>query len=298
MNALSIDQPLAAFHDAPRRVWRRAGATRSPAASSSRRVPEETPVAFSYEGAAYAVMMATPTDLADFAVGFSLTEGVVGSPDEIETLDIVAIDDGIVLRMKLTGRPASAFWERRRHLAGPSGCGLCGIESLAQAARLPPRVGKRGGDGVRISGQEILEAMAVLPTRQTMNQATGALHAAALWLPGGGIAAVREDVGRHNALDKLAGAAARDGICAAGAAVLLTSRVSVEMVQKTAILGAPILVAVSAPTALAVRAAAAAGITLIAIARDDGFETFTHPQRIVYREHAGACPHRGKAHRI
>jgi FdhD protein len=133
---------------------------------------------------------------------------------------------------------------------------------------------------VHVSSKEVLDAMAALPAWQPINRETGALHAAALWLPGEGIVAAREDVGRHNALDKLIGAVRRDGIAATAGAVLLTSRVSVEMVQKAAILGAPILVAVSAPTALAVRVAETAGITLVAIARRDGFEIFSHPHRI------------------
>lgn len=273
MSPLAAERPHPVYHDAQRRVWRdRLGADMPP----SRRVPEETPVAFAYQGASYAVMMATPADLADFALGFSLNERIVGSPEEIEAVDIVATPDGILLRIALVDRRADAFWDRRRYLAGPSGCGLCGIESLSQAARRPRRV---SGD-IRVSGDAIHRAMTKLPERQTMNRLTGALHAAAFWTPDGGIVAVREDVGRHNALDKLTGAVAAAALPAAAGAVLLTSRVSVEMVQKAASLGAPILVAVSAPTALALRAADAAGITLIAVARHDGFETFTHPHRI------------------
>jgi FdhD protein len=262
-----------AYRGAARRVWRRDLVPQSPA---DRFVPEETPVAFSYEGASYAVMMATPTDLEDFALGFSLTEGLIATPDGIKDLDIVATEDGVVLRMRLADEPAATFWARRRYLAGPSGCGLCGLESLAEAARPPRPVGA----GIHVPGAAILEAIGALPTLQPMNRVTGALHAAALWLPRQGIAAVREDVGRHNALDKLCGATALAAIDAARGVLLLTSRVSVEMVQKAACLGASILAAVSAPTALAVRAAEAAGITLVAVARRDGFETFTHPHRI------------------
>ncbi|MGH7048105.1 MAG: formate dehydrogenase accessory sulfurtransferase FdhD [Stellaceae bacterium] len=273
MSLLAAERPHPVYQDAQRRVWRdRLGADMPP----SRRVPEETPVAFAYQGASYAVMMATPADLADFALGFSLNEEIVGSPEEIEAVDTIATSDGILLRIALADRRADAFWERRRYLAGPSGCGLCGIESLSQAARRPRRV---SGD-IRVSGDAIHRAMTKLPERQTMNRLTGALHAAAFWTPDNGIVAVREDVGRHNALDKLTGAVASAALPAAAGAVLLTSRVSVEMVQKAASLGAPILVAVSAPTALALRAAKAAGITLIAVARHDGFETFTHPHRI------------------
>jgi FdhD protein len=277
MTPLEISAPPRPFCNAPRRVRRRAPGARLAVPCTTRTVPEETAIAFSYEGAAYAVMMATPADLTDFAVGFSLAERVIGSPHDVETLETVSTADGIMVRMSLAHQPAAAYWERRRRLAGPSGCGLCGLESLADAMRSPPTV----AGGARISHEEIFDAMAALPEWQPMNRATGALHAAALWLPGRGIVMAREDVGRHNALDKLIGAAARDGISASGGAVLLTSRVSVEMVQKAAILGAPVLVAVSAPTALAVRVAQTAGITLAAIARQDGFEIFTRADRLL-----------------
>jgi FdhD protein len=274
MSEIVAERPQPIFHEAARQVWRHAAAAPLPAL---RKVPEESPVAFVYQGTSYAVMMATPSDLGDFAVGFSLNEGVVRSADEIETLDIMPTEHGILLRMALADGAADAFWKRRRYLAGPSGCGLCGLESLAQATRRPRLV----TGGLCVSGEAICAAMASLPNWQPMNQLTGALHAAAFWLPDDGIVAVREDVGRHNALDKLTGAISAAGLPAVRGAVLLTSRVSVEMVQKTASLGAAVLVAVSAPTALALRAADAAGITLIAVARQDGFETFTHPQRIL-----------------
>jgi FdhD protein len=262
-----------ALQETARRVWRQPGAAPLP---GPRRLAEEVPVAFVYEGASYAVMMATPADLGDFGLGFSLNERVVCSPEEIESLDIVHGDDGIMLRITLAACVADAFWKRRRYLAGPSGCGLCGVESLAEAVRPPVPV--RGG--FRVAAATIAAAMASLPERQPMNRITGAMHAAAFWTLGNGIVAVREDVGRHNALDKLTGAVRAAGWNAGAGAVLLTSRVSVEMVQKAASLGAPILAAVSAPTALARRAADAAGITLIAVARHDGFEIFTHPTRI------------------
>lgn len=267
--------PLA-FRETQRVVWRSGAASDLPPSRAPRRVPEEVPVAFSYEGASYAVMMASPADLDDFAVGFSLSEGLIGSVDDIKELGIVAAPNGIVLRMALSGPRADAFWARRRHLAGPSGCGLCGLESLDEAARTLPVVSSR----LVVSASAIFDAMATLPAQQPLNRLTGALHAAAFWRPGEGIVHVREDVGRHNALDKLIGAAARAGIDGGSGAVLLTSRVSVEMVQKVAMFGAPLVVAVSAPTALAVRAAENAGITLVAVARQDGFEVFTHPGRV------------------
>ncbi len=277
MTYVALPASPPAYRDASRLVWRSAAPAASPLAVDRRLVAEETPIAFSYEGASYAVMMASPADLDDFAVGFTLNEGIVASPAEIETIEAVPGEDGIVVRMSLAAAPAAVFWERRRYLAGPSGCGLCGIESLAQAARKPPRVGA----GICVRGEDVAAAMAALPGLQPMNRITGALHAAAFWMPERGIVAVREDVGRHNALDKLTGAAARAGFSGAAGVLLLTSRVSVEMVQKAASFGAGLVVAVSAPTALALRAAESAGITLVAVARRDGFETFTHPQRIL-----------------
>jgi len=253
-------------------IWRRQGVT-----VGKRLVPEETAVAFSYDGGTYAVMMATPQNLEDFALGFSLTEGLVSSAADIRQLDIVEHDNGIELRMWLVEPPAAALSERRRHLAGPTGCGLCGIESLEEAVRVVPR---NEDEAATFAPAEIMQALEALSPHQELNRQTRAVHAAAFWRPGAGLVAVREDVGRHNALDKLAGALMTSAAPIRGGMVLLTSRVSVEMVQKTAVIGAPLIVAVSAPTALAVRTAEAAGITLAAIARSDGFELFTQPQRI------------------
>ena len=254
-----------------RQVWRDSGLS-----AGTRSIPEESAVALTYNGGTYAVMMASPRDLKDFAVGFSLSEGIVQSPEDIDSLDIVDLKDGIELRIWLKQSKADLLSERRRHIAGPTGCGLCGIDSVSEAVRpaatVPP--------GASFSPQQIMAALQSMPPLQTLNIETRAVHAAAFWTAARGIVALREDVGRHNALDKLAGALALDKIPANEGMVLLTSRVSVEMVQKAAAMGAPLVVAVSAPTALAVRMADAAGITLAAIARADGFEVFTHPQRI------------------
>jgi FdhD protein len=221
-------------------------------------------------------MMTTPQDLEDFAIGFSLNEGIISSPSDIESLDIVPFDDGVELQMWLGKPRADRLRERRRHIAGPTGCGLCGIESITEAMR-PAAVIAHGG---QFSPEQIMAAMRSLLPRQRLNIETRAVHAAAFWTATGGIIAVREDVGRHNALDKLSGALAGTTVVTMEGMILLTSRVSVEMVQKSAAIGAPLVVSVSAPTALAVRMADAAGITLAAIARADGFELFTHPKRI------------------
>jgi FdhD protein len=260
-----------------RLIWRDGGLVQGSFSEGTRIIPEESAVALTYNGGTYAVMMATPQDLNDFAIGFSLSEGIIQSPDDIDSLDIVDLDDGIELRMWLAQTKADRLSERRRHIAGPTGCGLCGIDSIAEAVRPAAIVAQ----GRSFQPREIMAAMQAIPALQPINIETRAVHAAAFWTPARGIVALREDVGRHNALDKLAGALAQEKLSAGEGMVLLTSRVSVEMVQKTAAMGAPLMVAVSAPTALAVRMADAAGITLAAVARTDGFEVFTHPGRLV-----------------
>ncbi len=243
-------------------------------------MPQETAIAFTYDTASYAVMMASPQDLEDFAVGFSLTEQVIASPDAIADLQIVESEvagvAGIELRMWLKPGEAADFAARRRSHIGPTGCGLCGIESLAEALRPPPEV----GGGRVFTPQQIMQAVEAMAPHQTLNQETRAVHAAGFWTEEDGVVALREDVGRHNALDKLAGALARSNRKAEDGVVVLTSRVSVEMVQKAAFMGASVIAAVSAPTALAIHMAEQAGLTMIAIARKDGFEIFTNPHRI------------------
>jgi FdhD protein len=270
-------------HIVRRQVWRLSGLTEGP-----RAIPEETALALTYNGGTYAVMMGTPQNLEDFAIGFSLSEGIVESADDIDSLDIVDVENGIELRMWLRQPRANRLNERRRHMTGPTGCGLCGIDSITEALRPAAVV----GHGRQFTPQQVMSAMQSLPSLQKINIETRAVHAAAFWTPERGIVALREDAGRHNALDKLNGALAQDKIATSEGMVLLTSRVSVEMVQKTAAIGAPLMVAISTPTALAVRMADAAGITLAAIARADGFEIFTHPDRIAVAAAAkGAVVH-------
>ncbi len=244
---------------------------------ASRVVPEETPVALVYDGATHAVMMATPQDLEDFAIGFSLSERTIDSASDIVGLDVVEQETGIELRMWMAPGAGHRLAVRRRAMLGPTGCGLCGVESLDQA--LPPLAPV--ASQLTVSAVEIEAAVASLAPAQKLNAEARALHAAGFWTLDKGLVMVREDVGRHNALDKLAGGLARGGINAGAGIVVMTSRISVELVQKAALMGAPVLVAVSAPTALAIRTAEAAGITLAGIARDDSFEVFTHRERIV-----------------
>lgn len=245
------------------------------ATEGRRTLAAEAAVALVYNGTTHVVLMATPADLTDLAIGFSHTEGIAG-PTQTQGLEIVAHPHGHEVRMWLVPEAAHQLAGRRRAMVGPTGCGLCGVASLEEAARTPPRVAAT----LTLAPAQIHDALAALPAHQPLGQATRAAHAAALWTSEGGIVLAREDVGRHNALDKLAGAALAGGIDSARALLLLTSRVSVEMVQKAAHMGVGILAAVSAPTRLAVETAKAANITLIAVARDDGFELFTHPWRI------------------
>ncbi|MGB3503120.1 MAG: formate dehydrogenase accessory sulfurtransferase FdhD [Mesorhizobium sp.] len=259
------------------RIARRASGT----SAAARMVPEETPVALSYAGTTHAVMMASPADLEDFGVGFSLTEGIIASPAEIDTVDVIEdAGPGIDIQIRLKDVANTRFEARRRRLAGPVGCGLCGIESIDEAMRSVPKVGA----SIHLTAGDVVQSVRLLSKLQPLHAETGAVHAAGFYVGGQGVVAAREDVGRHNALDKLAGALARAGISGPSGAVVVTSRVSVEMVQKTAAIGAQVIIAVSAPTALAIRTADEAGMTLVALVRGEEFDIFTHAERISDRD--------------
>ncbi|MEM8570093.1 MAG: formate dehydrogenase accessory sulfurtransferase FdhD [Pseudomonadota bacterium] len=242
-----------------------------------RELVAETPVAIVFNGYTVAVMMASPSDLEDFALGFAMSEGFIAGPDDIEEFEEVTHAKGIEARFWLRADRAAEIAERRRAMMGPVGCGLCGIDSLEQALREVAPVTA----SLFLPAQEIVRASALLQSFQPLQDRTRSAHAAGFLLPGDGIVMAREDVGRHNALDKLLGALTRAGINPASGAVLMTSRVSVELVQKCAVFGCPILIAVSRPTSLAVDTAQRTGITLVGFCRPDGFETYTAADRIV-----------------
>ncbi|QSP95676.1 formate dehydrogenase accessory sulfurtransferase FdhD [Marinobacter salinisoli] len=227
------------------------------------RVAEEIPVALVYNGVSYAVMMASPTDLEDFALGFSLTEGILDRADQLFGLDVMANELGLSVDMHIAGECLARLKARRRNFAGRTGCGLCGVESLEQAipavASVTPAPVPRDG--------AVQAALTRLREHQQLQEQTGATHAAAWCDARGHILCAREDVGRHNALDKLIGARLRAGGALQDGFVLVSSRASYEMVQKCASVGISCLVALSAPTALAIRLARQAGMTLIAFAR-------------------------------
>ena len=264
------------------------------------KVAEEVPIALIYNGVSHAVMLATPQDLEDFALGFSLSEGILQTRSELYGVEIVAQVQGIELHLEVATEAFVKLKERRRNLVGRTGCGLCGAESLEQALRLPelPATGlkhssaglqatKNNTNGHATSGAslETIKATSIqaafhaIKAQQALQQATGATHACAWMNASGEVQLLREDVGRHNAMDKLMGALAKQPSHESGF-VLTSSRASVEMVQKVAIAGYNILAAISAPTGLAVRIAEAYGVTLVGFLRDNQFVIYTHSDRI------------------
>ncbi|MFA5121257.1 formate dehydrogenase accessory sulfurtransferase FdhD [Zavarzinia sp.] len=236
----------------------------------------EVPVALVYNGISHAVMMATPQDLEDFALGFSLAEGIVGRASEIREIERQDHARGIEMRMEIPSARFAALKDRRRSLAGRTGCGLCGIESLDQAIRpLAPL-----GPGPVVAAAAIARAMAELAAGQQLNRESHAVHAAAFADAEGHVLLLREDVGRHNAVDKVTGALARAGLDPATGMLAVTSRCSYEIVQKAAQAGIAVIAAVSAPTGFAAALAEDANITLAAFARGSRCTIFAHPERI------------------
>ncbi|KEO50510.1 formate dehydrogenase accessory sulfurtransferase FdhD [Thioclava pacifica] len=238
------------------------------------RLAEEVPVALSFDGVTQAVMMATPAHLEEFALGFALSEGLIADAAEITRQEIETTEAGIEARNWLAAPAGARFAERRRATMGPVGCGLCGIEQLEQARRPLPTV---RAPRWSLAPEEAEEALAALRGHQPLQDETRAVHAAAFWCPGQGLMLCREDVGRHNALDKLIGALIRQKIAAASGALVMTSRLSVDLIQKAATVGIPVILGPSAPTALAVSEARAAGLTLIARAHG-GLALYTAPE--------------------
>ena len=238
-------------------------------------VAEETPITLAYNGVPYAVMMASPADLEDFGIGFSVTEGIVPSASAIDRIEVVRYSRGIELQVETSTAITNASSHRR--LAGRTGCGICGKDDVEAVLRTLPKV---AGDQQFRSGS-LNRAMQQLAERQPLNAETGALHAAGWSDVEGTVMLVREDVGRHNALDKLVGALVRTNVDINAGFVVITSRGSFELVQKVAMLGAPLLAAVSAPTALAVRVADDAGITLAGFVRSGRATIYSHAERVL-----------------
>jgi FdhD protein len=237
-------------------------------------IAEEVPIALVYNERPHVVMMATPRDLEDFALGFSLSEAVIGNPGELERVETQTLLEGIEVRLRIPAERADALESRRRNLTGRTSCGLCGAQALEDAVRQPPPVAA----GADIDAAILHRALAQLHDRQPLNVATGATHAAAWAHVDGTIRLLREDVGRHNALDKLIGAMARAGEDVQHGFLVITSRASYEMVQKAATVGVGLMAAISAPTALAIQLAESTGVTLIGFARSEGHVVYTQPR--------------------
>jgi FdhD protein len=254
--------------------WRHRDGTLVPTAA---RLAVEVPVALEYNGIAHAVMLATPQDLEDFALGFSLSEGILDRAGDLYGVEIGTTRDGITLALDIATGAFAHLKERRRSLVGRTGCGICGTESLDQVLR--PLAALVAPDW-RLPAPALARASAGIGPRQALQQETGATHGAAWCTPMGDIVLVREDVGRHNALDKLIGALVRAGVDRSQGFALITSRASVEMVQKAATAGISILAAVSGPTTLAVQTAERLGVSLVGFTRGSHFSVYAHHERI------------------
>jgi FdhD protein len=240
-------------------------------------VAEEVPVAIAYNNRPHVVMMATPADYEDFAIGFTLTEEIVDSADEIESVTVIPYNQGVEIQMVIPQAAAERLAERGRQLVGRTGCGLCGVQTVTDALR-PPRSVR---PPIRpIEPAALWRAEAALEGRQALNLATAAVHAAAWATADGELSVVREDVGRHNALDKVIGALRRAGIDPGNGFIVMTSRASYELVQKASVVGVPLLAAVSRPSGLAIRLAEAAGITLVGLLRGRSANVYTHQEHL------------------
>lgn len=239
-------------------------------------IAEEVPIALVYNDRPHVVMMATPRDLDDFALGFSLSEAVIAHADELTSIESQTLLEGIEIRLRIPEARAEALESRHRNLTGRTSCGLCGAQALEDAVRQPPAVGA----GPKISAEILHRTLAQLHDLQPLNVATGATHAAAWARLDGEVALLREDVGRHNALDKLIGAMTKAGERVDEGFLVVTSRASYEMVQKSATVGIALLAAISAPTALAIHLAEETGMTLIGFARPEGHVIYANPERV------------------
>jgi FdhD protein len=243
---------------------------------SAETIAEETPVAIVYNGIPHVVMMATPQDLEDFVLGFSMTEELIRSPADLESVQVVRYSRGIEIQARVTPACAEVIAGKTRRLTGRTGCGICGADSVDMVLKDLHRV----EDDVTIRPEAIRSALDSLVSHQQLNAEAGAVHAAGWAGLDGTVHVVREDVGRHNALDKLIGALLKAGTDPKSGFVVVTSRASFEMVQKTTVLGAPLMAAISGPTGLAVRIAQQAGLTLVGFARPGGHTVYTHPERL------------------
>lgn len=246
------------------------------AVRSSARVAEEIPIALVYNGRPYVVVMGTPADLEDLAIGFSLTESIVERTDAIERVEVVRASHGIELQIQIPAHDAARLEERARGMAARTGCGLCGIERIGDVLRLPSGVSR----SLTVARDALWRSSAELSRAQTINNDTSTVHAAGWSTSDGVLRVAREDVGRHNALDKVLGALARAATAPSDGFVVVTSRASYEMVQKAAMCGVELLAAISRPTGLAIRFAETAGVTLVGLLRGDTANVYTHPERI------------------
>ena len=244
--------------------------------SGSAVVAEEVPIALVYNGRPYVVVMGTPSDLEDLAVGFSRTEGIVDDSSLIERVEVVRASHGIELQIQIPPDSAGRLEDRARALVSRTGCGLCGVETINDALRVPVAVSSR----LLVAPEALWVAGSELSRQQTLNNETSTVHAAGWSLPDGSLRVVREDVGRHNALDKVLGALARSRTNPADGFIVVTSRASYEMIQKAAVCGVELVAAISRPTGLAIRFAEAAEMTLVGLLRGRSANVYCHPERI------------------